>query len=354
VDRHWESKSEPNSMTKITAFGEILLRLSTKNAELFQQAGDLQTHYGGSEANVAVSLSRMGLSADIVSAVPDNELAEGALATFRMHGANTDRVLKSSEGRLGLYFLEQGAAIRGSNVIYDRTGSSFSLLDKNSIDWQSVLESSSWFHISGISPAVSNTAAEASIEATSKAKSMGLKVSVDLNFRNQLWKYGKAPHEIMPEMVKHADVLLGDPSSINTMLGTSIPTKSYYASGDDLLPSYQVLQEEFPNLEHIAMTLRTVKSANHNVIGGALFHDGKMYNARALDVTSIVERIGGGDAFMAGLIYGLITSDDLDYTINYATMASVLKMSISGDFNFFSSNEIESYMKGDNQGKLKR
>ncbi len=341
-------------MTKVTAFGEILLRLSTRNAELFQQSNELQTHFGGSEANVAVSLSRMGLSTAIVSAVPDHEISEGALSTFRKHGVNTDEVLKTQKGRLGLYFLEQGAAIRGSQVVYDRDGSSFALLRKNSIDWNNVLKESSWFHISGISLAVSQSAAEVSLEATSIAKKMGLKVSVDLNFRNQLWKYGQKPHEVMPEIVRHADVLLGDPASINTMLGTSIPTKSFYASADDLLPSYEVLKEEFPDLQHIAMTLRTVKSTNHNLVGGALFLDGKMYNAEKVDVTSIVERIGGGDAFMAGLIFGLITGKSLDYTINYAAIASVLKMTISGDFNFFSSNEIESYMQGDNQGKLKR
>ncbi|MEP1032635.1 sugar kinase [Ekhidna sp.] len=339
---------------KVVTFGEILLRLSTKNAELFQQSNELQTHYGGSEANVAVSLSRMGISASIVSAVPDNEIAEGALSTFRKHGVNTREILKTEEGRLGLYFLEQGAAVRGSKVIYDRGGSSFALLKKGSLDWRNLLKGSSWFHISGISPAVSQSAAEASIEATSIAKEMGLKVSVDLNFRNQLWKYGVKPDEVMPEIVKHADVLLGDPSSINVMLGTSIPTKPFYASADDLLPSYKVLKGEFPNLEHIAMTLRTVKSTNHNLIGGALFHDGNMYDAKTVDVTSIVERIGGGDAFMAGLIYGLITEKNLDYTINYAAIASVLKMTISGDFNFFTSDEIESYMQGDMQGKLKR
>lgn len=340
--------------TKVVTFGEILLRLSTKSAELFQQSNELKTHYGGSEANVAVSLSRMGVSSSIVSTVPDNELSEGALSTFRKHGVDTESVLRTEEGRLGLYFLEQGAAIRGSKVIYDRSGSSFALLKKGSLDWENILEGSSWFHISGISPAVSESAAQASIEATSIAKSMGLKVSVDLNFRNQLWKYGKKPHEVMPDIVKHADVLLGDPASINEMLGTSIPTKPFYASADDLLPSYKVLKGEFPNLQHIAMTLRTVKSTNHNLIGGALYHEGSMYDARSVDVTSIVERIGGGDAFMAGLIYGLITEKNLDYTINYATIASALKMTISGDFNFFKSDEIESYMQGDMQGKLKR
>ncbi|MEQ9007565.1 MAG: sugar kinase [Ekhidna sp.] len=323
--------------TQVVTFGEILLRLSTKNSELFQQSNELQTHYGGSEANVAVSLSRMGLSTTIVSAVPDNKLSEGALSTFRKHGVNTNAVIRTDKGRLGLYFLEQGAAIRGSKVIYDRGGSSFALLKKDSINWKEILKDSSWFHISGISPAVSQSAADVSIEATRIAKEMGLKVSVDLNFRNQLWKYGKAPKEVMPEIVKHSDVLLGDPASINTMLGTSIPTMDYYASANDLLPSYEILQEVFPNLEHIAMTLRTVKSTNHNVVGGALFHQGKMYNAKAVNVTAIVERIGGGDAFMAGLIYGLITNKNLDYTINYATIASVLKMTIAGDANFFSN-----------------
>ncbi len=341
-------------MKKITAFGEILLRLSTKNAELFQQSRDLMAHYGGSEANVAVSLSRMGLPVNMVSAVPDNELSECAISTLREHGVNIDQIVKSQEGRLGLYFLEQGASIRGSKVIYDRGWSSFSQLGKGSVNWKQILQGSSWFHISGISPAVSEGAAEASIESVSVAKELGLRVSVDLNFRNQLWKYGKSPDLVMPEIVKHADVLLGDPVSINKMLGTSIPTKDYYASAEDLLPSYQALQEAFPNLQHMAMTLRTVKSTNHNIVGGALFHDDKMYAAKTVDVTSIVERIGGGDAFMAGLIYGLICEKEPDYTINYATMASVLKMTVSGDANFFTNQEIESYMDGSSQSKIKR
>lgn len=340
-------------MKTINTFGEILLRLSTESHKLFDQSDRLEVHYGGSEANVAVSLAMMGMNVRMVSKLPDNDLTDHALSTFKRHGVDT-RFVKRGSGRFGLYFLEQGSSVRGSKVIYDREHSSFSCFKMSDMNWNEVLSGSEWFHISGISPAVSQEAADVCLEVVKMARSFGMKISMDLNYRKNLWKYGKKPSDIIPEMVRYADVLLGDPGTANMMLGKNVPVKEYYATPDDLLESYSALQDHFPNLKYMAMTLREVISANHNVVGGAVFHEGKMYGAKPVEVTPIVERIGGGDAFMAGLIFGIINDKPLDYTVNFATTASVLKMTVSGDFSLFTKAEIEAYMNSDNSGKIQR
>lgn len=340
-------------MKTINTFGEILMRLSTESHKLFDQSERLEVHYGGSEANVAVSLAMMGMDVRMVSKLPDNDLTDHALATLKRHGVDT-RFVHRGSGRFGLYFLEQGSSVRGSKVVYDREHSSFSQFKISDMNWNEVLGGSEWFHISGISPAVSLEAAEVCVEVVKMARSFGMKISMDLNYRKNLWRYGKKPADIMPEMVRYADVLLGDPATANLMLGKNVPVKTYYATPEDLLESYSALKDSFPNLKYIAMTLRDVKSANHNVVGGALFSEGRMYGARPVDVTPIVERIGGGDAFMAGLIFGIINGKSLDYTVNYATMASVLKMTIPGDFSLFTRAEIEAYMDSDQSGKIQR
>ncbi|MEO1255498.1 MAG: sugar kinase, partial [Bacteroidota bacterium] len=250
-------------MAKVTVFGEILLRLSTKESRLFNQSKDFQIDIGGSEANIAVSLSQMDTPSSVVSVLPDHEISDHALSVFKSYGADVNHIRKLNSGRLGLYFLEQGAALRGSKVIYDREGSCFSNVKPGDFDWDSIFEGSEWFHTSGISPAVSQSSAIACIEAVSTAKSKGLKVSLDMNYRKNLWKYGKKPDEVMPDILKHVDVVLGDPATMNNMLGIDIPTRDYYANANELSGSYQELQNHYPNLQYIAMTLRTVKSANH-------------------------------------------------------------------------------------------
>lgn len=340
-------------MGVVSTFGEILLRLSTESNKLFTQSERLELHYGGSEANVAVSLAKMGVSARMISKLPDNELTDHALATFRQHGVDT-RFVSRGSGRFGLYFLEQGSALRGSKVIYDRSESCFARMKVDEYNWSEVLSGSEWLHISGISPAVSQGAADVCQKVIKVAKSFGMTVSMDLNYRKNLWKYGKKPNEVMPELVRHVDVLLGDPATANLMLGTKVPVKEYYGSAEDLKDSYAALQRDYTNLKYMGMTLREVKSANHNVVGGAIYHNGEMYGAKPVEVTPIVERIGGGDAFMAGLIYGLINKKSMDYTVNFATMASVLKMTVSGDFSLFTKADIEAYMGGDNLGKIQR
>lgn len=341
-------------MKKIVTFGEILLRLSTRENRLFSQSDSLDMHFGGSEANVAVSLAKMGMSVSMVSRLPADQLGEFARATLAGHGVDTEPVVLSERGRLGLYFLEQGSAIRGSKVIYDRERSAFSSIKKGEIDWNQVLRGVSWLHLSGISAAVSQTAATVCIEAVEAARAQGIAVSVDLNYRKNLWKYGKEPDEIMPDIVKHANLLLGDPATCNLMLGTEVPVKDYYTKPEDLLPSYDALHELFPELDYSAMSLREVVSANHNKINGALYQDGVMYGSKKVEVVPITERIGGGDAFMAGLIFGIINERPLQYTVDFATMSSALKMTIPGDFNMFSSQAINELIEQGTSGKIVR
>lgn len=340
-------------MQKVITFGEVLLRLSTTDNQLFDQSSALLMHYGSSEVNVAIGLAKMGVPSVMVTRLPKHDIATSAIRTLKRNGVDTQHIA-IGEGRMGVYYLEQGSAIRGSQVIYDRENSSFSNIRRGDIDWKRIFDGATWFHVSGISAAISNSAAEACLEAVEVARAMGLNVSIDLNFRKNLWKYGKKPSDIMPGMVKHANVLLGDPATVNLMLGTNVPVEDYYGSYLDLAESYRVLQEVFPNLHYMGMTLRDVKSATSNSIGGALYHDGKMYGSRKIEVEPITERIGGGDAFMAGLIYGLIQGRSLQYTIDYATMASALKMTIPGDYSLFSAEAIEESMASDSKGKVSR
>lgn len=341
-------------MKKIVTFGEILLRLSTRDNRLFEQSDSLEMHFGGSEANVAVSLAKMGMSVVLVSQLPGDQLSRFAGAAIAAHGVDTTHVKITQKGRLGLYFLEQGSAIRGSKVIYDRDNSAFSLMKKGEINWEEVLKEASWFHLSGISAAVSRSAAEVSLEGVEVAKALGLFVSVDLNYRKNLWKYGQAPTDIMPAIVQKADFLLGDPSTCNLMLAIKVPTKDYYGKPEDLLPSYSALNDHFPNLKYAAMSLRDVKSANNNSISGALFYKESMYGSKKIEVAPVTERIGGGDAFMAGLIYGILNEKPLQYTVDFATVASALKMTIPGDFNLFDAQMIEEGMIGGMTGKIAR
>lgn len=340
-------------MATVASFGEILLRLSTHPSLLFEQSNAFEIHFGGSEANVAVSLARMGVNSRLISALPSNDLSKYALKTFTSNGLDVSHVIEK-KGRVGTYYLEQGSAIRGSKVIYDREFSSFSLLGKSEIDWGKALNDADWFHISGISPAVSQSAADVSLEAIKQAKSKGLKVSVDLNYRKNLWSFGKRPDEVMPDLIQHADLVLGDPKTANLMLGTSVVLKDFYHKGAELLPVYEEFHKLFPNVGYFAMTMRTVRSANHHALGGALYHKGAMYEAPDIEVSPIIERIGSGDAFMAGLICGLITGKSEQETISFATAASALKLTIPGDFSLFGKTEIENAMSGGHSGLIKR
>ncbi|MGB3468254.1 MAG: sugar kinase [Cyclobacteriaceae bacterium] len=338
---------------KIICFGEPLVRLTSPYGKRLADSGQLEFHYGGSEMNVAISLAQMGLNSSFLTAIPDSAVGEGLLNTLRKNSVDTSDLI-SNGGRFGLYFHEQGAAFRGAKVMYDRQFTAFSQVELSNFDIESAFEEASWLHLSGISPAVSKEAADCSLGLVHQAKAKGLRISVDLNYRQNLWAYGIPPHQIMPEIVKHASVLLGDPGTINLMMGTSVPVSDRYRSGEELLESYEELGSLYPNLDVIAMLMRQVHSANHHTVNGVLYKDGMINESRAMEISPIVERIGSGDAFMAGLIYGLIHFSVMKSVLDYATTACALKMTSLGDYSTFSAEEIDSYRKQTKNGKISR
>ncbi|MGC4130642.1 MAG: sugar kinase [Bergeyella sp.] len=338
---------------KVVTFGEIMMRLATENHFRFSQARNFGVTYGGGEFNVAVSLANYGISAEFVTMLPKNELGDCALNEIRKFNVQNHHI-KFVDGRLGIYFLETGAGARSSNVIYDRAGSAMSNIKKGTFDWKEILKDANWFHWGGITPALSESAAEVSLEAVKAARELGITVSADLNYRSKLWKYGKNPDEVMPELLQYSNVILGDLDTAFFMLGMEKPNPDYHdlASLPDL---YGKLFETLPNLEVAAMTLRNSVSASHQKIGGILYDGKTLYNTDIKDVTAIVDRVGTGDAFMGALVYGLLKyPDDKQKALDISVAACCLKHSISGDFNLITVEELEKFLGGDYSGKVSR
>lgn len=343
-------------MKKVITFGEIMLRLATPGFQRFSQARNFEVHFGGGEANVAVSLANYGESVEFVTRLPENDLGDACLAELRGHGVGTTFIQRGGE-RIGIYFLETGAAQRASKVIYDRAGSSFATLPNNSLDWKMIFADADWFHWTGITPAVSRAAAEVCLEAVKTAKSMGLTVSTDLNYRAKLWKWGKPAGEVMQELVSHCDVALGNEEDAEKVFGIHA-NASNIITGSIKAEMYQSVCEQlaarFPTLKSIAITLRGSLSASHNTWSGVLWQEGHFYSAPQYDILPIVDRVGGGDAFMGGLIHGLRKFNDSQQALNFAAAAACLKHSIPGDFNLVSEAEIEKLMNGDASGRVSR
>lgn len=334
-------------MKKIVTFGEIMLRLCPPGHQRISQAVTLDVTYGGAEANAAVSLAAFGMPVSFVTRVPENDLGKSAIAAVRATGVDVDAVLYGGD-RLGVYFLEMGAGPRSSKVIYDRVNSSLATLQPGLIDWESTFSEAGWFHWTGITPAVSETAALSCLEAIHRAKKAGLTISCDLNYRSALWKYGKQASEVIPEMIRSCDVLLCDPESVEKMLGLKLS----HSDADVFLKD---IVQHFPNLKTVASTYRKTIHAGHNFWTGSLWHQGKFFQGPVYEITQIVDRVGSGDAFMAGLIYGLLSyQNDPDQIIRFALAASCLKHSVPGDFNRVSVEEVLAVMNGDNGGKVKR
>lgn len=340
-------------MNKVVTFGEILLRLSTERHLRFPQAESYKATYGGGEFNVAVSLSNYGLVTEFVTRLPDNELGICALKEMRKLNVGCQHVAYGGD-RLGLYFLETGASTRASNVIYDRANSSMATIEIGTIDWKQVLKGATWFHWSGITPALSETAARVCLEAIKVAHELGLTISTDLNYRSKLWKYGKEPKEVMPEMLQYSNIILGDIDTAYFMLGLDKVNPEY--GNEDSLPSlYNKIYEKCPELKTAVTTLRYSVSASHQRIGGILYDGKKIYNAAVQDVTPVVDRVGSGDAFMGGLIYGLNEKPlNKQRALNFAVAACCLKHTISGDYNLITIPEIEKLIDGDFSGKVSR
>ena len=344
-------------MKKVVTFGEIMLRLSPPGFLRFTQARSFDVIYGGGEANVAASLAQFSMPVDYVTRLPKNDIGEACLQYLRQYGIGTSKIILGGD-RLGIYFLENGAVQRGSKVIYDRANSSLAAIQKGMLDWQAVFADADWFHWTGITPAVSQGAAEVCLEAVQTAKQLGLTVSCDLNYRKNLWKWGKKASEVMPELVNFCDVVIGNEEDAEKVFGIKAPEADVTA-GKVEASQYRFVCEQlakrFPGLQTIAITLRGSLSASHNTWSGVLWQAGDFFTALRYDITHIVDRVGGGDAFMSGLIYGLRTyGDDYQKALHFAVAASCLKHSIVGDFNQVSVAEVESIMGGNVSGRVSR
>lgn len=344
-------------MSKVVTFGEIMLRLATPGFLRFSQATELEATYGGGEANVAVSLANYGIDARFVTSLPNNDIGDAAITSLRARQVDTAFINRNGD-RIGIYFLESGAVSRGSKVIYDRAHSSFAKLKKGMIDWDKAFEGATWFHWTGITPAVSEGAADVCKEACEVAAKKGITISTDLNFRNKLWKWGKPAGEVMEELVKHCDVILGNEEDADMVFGIKpegVDVTSGHVEGAAYESVGKQLMAKFPKVKKVIITLRGSISASHNSWSGVLWDGKKLFEAPTYQITHIVDRVGGGDSFMGGLIYGLITyPKDDQKALNFAVAASCLKHTIKGDFNLVTVDEVEKLMKGDGSGRVSR
>lgn len=342
-------------MSKFVTFGEVMLRLKSPGHEKLMQSPVLEATFGGGEANVAVSLANYGLDARFVTALPDNDIANACIREIRGFGVDTTKIVKRA-GRVGIYFLEGGANQRPSNVIYDRENSAIANMKADEIDWDDVFKDARWFHITGITPAISELAKDASLAAVKAAKANGVTVSCDFNYRKKLWQYGKTSVEVMRELVAYVDVGIANEEDCQKSLGIQVDVD--VAGGELSLAKYQALGnkvlEEFPDMKMIAITLRESKSADTNGWSACLTQRDGFYSSRHYMMNDIVDRVGGGDSFAGGLIAGLDRYDDVQSALEFAVAASCLKHSISGDFNRVGVSDIEKLMGGDGSGRVSR
>ena len=334
-----------------------MLRLAPEGYYRFVQVENYGATFGGGEANVAVSLANFGEQVEFVTRLPQNDIARSCTMELKRYGVGVEQIVYGGE-RLGIYFLETGAVARPSKVVYDRAHSSIATIEQGMIDWESVFEGAEWFHWTGITPAISQSAAEVCLEACRVANRMGVKVSCDLNYRKNLWKYGKSASEVMPALVECCDVILGNEEDAEKVFG--IKPEGFDAAataGKVDSASFESvcrqLMERFPRAEKVIITLRGSINANHNTWGGVLYDGEQLYVSPRYDITHIVDRVGGGDSFMGGLIYGLRHFDD-DKALRFAVAASALKHTIYGDFNQVTVAEVEALMAGDGSGRVSR
>lgn len=340
-------------MNKIVTFGEIMLRLSLERHLRFSQAQSFGATYGGGEFNVAVSLANYGMSTDFVTRIPDNDIGACALNEMRQRNVGAKHVVFGGD-RLGIYFLETGAGARGSKVVYDRANSAMATTLDDDFNWEAILKDATWFHWSGITPAISENAALVCLDAVKTAHRMGLTVSCDLNYRSKLWNYGKQPHEVMPEILEYCHIILGDIDTAYFMLGKPKVGPDYQDTSS--LPDlYTKLFDWCPSLKTVATTLRYSVSASHQRIGGVLYDGKSIYSSAVNEVTPVVDRVGSGDAFMGGLIYGLLNyADNVQKALDFAVAACCLKHTIPGDYNLVTVEEVEKMLQGDSSGEVAR
>lgn len=342
---------------KVVTFGEIMLRLAAPGYKRFNQSQEFSATFGGGEGNVAVSLANYGIPVSFVTRLPENDIAKSCVQELKGLGVDTRDIVYGGD-RMGIYFLETGAVSRASKVIYDRAYSAMSQIIVGMVDWDKVFEGASWFHWTGITPAISQSAAEVCLEAIKEANKRGITVSTDLNYRKNLWKWGKTASEIMPELVAGCDVVLGNEEDAAMALNIhpdGVDVTSGHVEADAYLSVSQKIMKEFPRCKKVITTLRGSVSANHNSWSGVLYDGNKLYKAPTFQITDIVDRVGGGDSFMGGLIYGLLTyKEDLQSALNFAVAASCLKHTVYGDYNRVSVEEVEKLMGGDSSGRVSR
>lgn len=342
-------------MTRVVTFGEVMLRLKAPGAERLFQSRMLEATFGGAEANVAVSLAQFGVPVSFISAIPTNPVGDACVAELRGFGVDTSHVRREGT-RLGIYFLENGANQRPSRVTYDRAGSAIAAAKPGEFDWNVIFDGASWFHITGVTAAISQSAADVCLEAARAARAKGLTVSCDYNYRKNLWTYGRKAPEVMRELVRHVQVGIANEEDCQHALGIdiavdvhsgSLETERYVAIGKRVLG-------EFPNLERQVITLRESRSADVNGWSAVMATRGSFLTSRRYEISDIVDRVGGGDSFCAGLIYGLMTYGDDARALEFATAASCLKHSIPGDFNRVSVAEVEALVGGEGSGRVQR
>ena len=344
-------------MKKVVTFGEIMLRLASPGYLRFSQSSQLEATFGGGEANVAVSLANYGIPASFVSRLPKNDIGDWAIQNLRKYNVQTQDILRGGE-RVGIYFLETGAVARASKVVYDRAGSAIADIQPGMLDWEAIFKDANWFHWTGITPALSEGAAATCLEGIKMANKLGVTVSTDLNFRKNLWKYGKSASEVMPELVEGCDVILGNEEDAEKVFHIQ-PEGVDVTAGHVEAAAYESvcrqLVKRFPRAKKVIITLRGSINANHNTWAGTLFNGEKIFFSPQYDITHIVDRVGGGDSFMGGLICGLLTyPDDDQQALNFAVAASCLKHTIYGDFNLVTVDEVKNLMKGDGSGRVSR
>lgn len=348
-------------MNKVVTFGEIMLRLAPQGFLRFSQANSFDAVYGGGESNVAVSLANYGVPVDFVTRLPKNDIGDCAMMELRKRGVGIDKIVYGGD-RLGIYFLETGAVSRGSKVVYDRAHSAISEIKAGMIDWNTVFDGVEWFHWTGITPAISQGAADVCLEALKAASEKGITISTDLNYRAKLWKYCDDNHreKVMSELTSYCDIILGNEEDAEKHFGIHPDGLDVHKHGHDVkaeafLSVCKQMMEKFPRAKKVITTLRGSISASHNTWAGVLYDRSKMYETRQYQITDIVDRVGGGDSFMGGLIYGLLKyPEDDQNALDFAVAASCLKHTIKGDANLVTVEEVEKLMGGDASGRVAR
>ena len=346
-------------MNKVVTFGEIMLRLSPPGFLRFSQTDSFDVVYGGGESNVAISLANYGVPVEFVTRLPKTDIGECALMEMRKRGVGTSHITYGGD-RLGIYFLETGAVSRGSKVVYDRANSAMAEIESGMIDWDQVFDGASWFHWTGITPAISKSAADVCLEAVKIASERGITISTDLNYRSKLWQYGGNREAIMTELTSYCDIILGNEEDAEMQFGIKpegldINTQGNKVKAEAYLSVCKQMIKKFPRAKKIIITLRGSISASHNSWAGVLYDGEKMYESIQYQITDIVDRVGGGDSFVGGLIYGLLNYPNEDQkALDFAVAASCLKHTIKGDANLVTVEEIEKLMNGDASGRVNR